>query len=145
MAVGVETTGSVSMQASAGTRLAPVRSTTLPKILTGGQVPPGINRGFYFEPTVLVNVDHSMPLMREETFGPIAPIVGAIIGACITAGVTYLFIYKRKVVTFWVSETEDLTLPLRQHHSFVIFKVANFEILNQVRSQIRVWICYLNR
>jgi hypothetical protein len=64
------------------------------------------------------------------TFGPIAPIVGAIVGACITAGVTYFFIYKRKVVTFWVSETEDLTLPLRQHHSFVRFKVGDSELVS---------------
>lgn len=45
------------------------------KVLTGGRVPPNMEKGFYFEPTVLVNVDHSMPLMREETFGPIAPIM----------------------------------------------------------------------
>jgi betaine-aldehyde dehydrogenase len=45
------------------------------KLLTGGRVPPGMDKGYYFEPTVIVNVDHSMPLMREETFGPIAPIM----------------------------------------------------------------------
>lgn len=45
------------------------------KILTGGNIPTGMDKGFYFEPTVIVNVDHSMPLMREETFGPIAPIM----------------------------------------------------------------------
>ena len=27
--------------------------------------------GFFFEPTVLVNVDHSMQVMRDETFGPV--------------------------------------------------------------------------
>jgi acyl-CoA reductase-like NAD-dependent aldehyde dehydrogenase len=31
--------------------------------------------GNYFEPTVLVNVDHSMLCMREETFGPTLPIM----------------------------------------------------------------------
>jgi hypothetical protein len=72
------------------------------------------------------------------TFGPIAPIVGAIVGACITAGVTYFFIYKRKVVTFWVSETEDLTLPLRQHHSFVRFKVGDSELANLNRARVVV-------
>jgi len=29
----------------------------------------------YMEPTVMVNVDHSMKLMREETFGPVVPIM----------------------------------------------------------------------
>jgi acyl-CoA reductase-like NAD-dependent aldehyde dehydrogenase len=31
--------------------------------------------GHYFEPTVLVDVDHSMACMREETFGPTVPIM----------------------------------------------------------------------
>jgi acyl-CoA reductase-like NAD-dependent aldehyde dehydrogenase len=31
--------------------------------------------GYYYEPTVLVDVDHSMSVMTEETFGPIIPIV----------------------------------------------------------------------
>jgi acyl-CoA reductase-like NAD-dependent aldehyde dehydrogenase len=31
--------------------------------------------GHYFEPTVLVDVDHSMSCMREETFGPTLPIM----------------------------------------------------------------------
>ncbi len=28
-------------------------------------------KGFYFEPTVITNVDHSMAVMRDESFGPI--------------------------------------------------------------------------
>ena len=31
--------------------------------------------GFYFEPTVLSNVNHSMKIMTEETFGPTIPIM----------------------------------------------------------------------
>jgi acyl-CoA reductase-like NAD-dependent aldehyde dehydrogenase len=31
--------------------------------------------GHYFEPTVLTNVDHSMQIMREETFGPVVPVM----------------------------------------------------------------------
>ncbi len=31
--------------------------------------------GFYFEPTVLSNVNHSMKVMREETFGPVIPVM----------------------------------------------------------------------
>ncbi len=31
--------------------------------------------GVYFEPTLIENVDHSMDLMRDETFGPVIPIM----------------------------------------------------------------------
>ena len=43
------------------------------RVLTGGKRLPG--PGYYFQPTVLVNVDHSMSLMREETFGPLIGIM----------------------------------------------------------------------
>ncbi len=43
------------------------------KILTGGKRPTGLD-GPFFEPTVLVNVDHTMDVMTEETFGPLLPI-----------------------------------------------------------------------
>jgi succinate-semialdehyde dehydrogenase/glutarate-semialdehyde dehydrogenase len=41
----------------------------------GGSRPEGFARGYFFTPTVLVDVDHSMKVMREETFGPVAPIM----------------------------------------------------------------------
>jgi acyl-CoA reductase-like NAD-dependent aldehyde dehydrogenase len=44
------------------------------RALTGGRRNPDLP-GFYYEPTVLVDVDHSMSIMTEETFGPIIPIV----------------------------------------------------------------------
>jgi acyl-CoA reductase-like NAD-dependent aldehyde dehydrogenase len=31
--------------------------------------------GDYFEPTVLVDVDHSMKVMRDETFGPVVGVM----------------------------------------------------------------------
>ena len=31
--------------------------------------------GLFFEPTVLIDVDHDMAMMREETFGPVLPIM----------------------------------------------------------------------
>ena len=31
--------------------------------------------GIYFEPTLLVDVDHSMTLVQEETFGPVIPVI----------------------------------------------------------------------
>ncbi len=45
------------------------------QILTGGRRPPDLPRGYFYEPTVLTNVDHSMEIMREETFGPTIPIM----------------------------------------------------------------------
>jgi acyl-CoA reductase-like NAD-dependent aldehyde dehydrogenase len=44
------------------------------KVLVGGRRHAGLP-GYYYEPTVLVDVDHSMSIMTEETFGPIIPIV----------------------------------------------------------------------
>ncbi|XWX03253.1 succinic semialdehyde dehydrogenase [Aggregatilineales bacterium SYSU G02658] len=44
------------------------------KVLWGGQPRPDLGPQF-FEPTVLVDVDHSMTIMREETFGPMLPIM----------------------------------------------------------------------
>lgn len=43
-------------------------------VLTGGQ---RLQRGagWFYEPTVVTNVDHSMRLMRDETFGPVLPIM----------------------------------------------------------------------
>ncbi|MGC1580519.1 MAG: aldehyde dehydrogenase family protein [Candidatus Acidiferrales bacterium] len=43
------------------------------RILAGGRRRPDLGPSF-FEPTVVVNVDHSMKLMREETFGPVLAI-----------------------------------------------------------------------
>ncbi len=43
------------------------------KILTGGQEPEG--PGYFYPPTVLAGVDHSMKIMREETFGPVLPVM----------------------------------------------------------------------
>jgi acyl-CoA reductase-like NAD-dependent aldehyde dehydrogenase len=39
------------------------------KVLTGGQR--AGDKGYFFEPTVLVDVDHHMGIMHEESFGPI--------------------------------------------------------------------------
>ncbi len=43
------------------------------RALTGGGRLPG--PGDYFEPTVLVGVDHSMKVMRDETFGPVVGVM----------------------------------------------------------------------
>jgi len=43
------------------------------RVLTGGEAAPG--PGFFYPPTVLADVDHSMDVMREETFGPVLPVM----------------------------------------------------------------------
>ncbi len=40
------------------------------RVLTGGR-----RNGMFFEPTVLVDVEHHMKVMSEETFGPILPVM----------------------------------------------------------------------
>jgi betaine-aldehyde dehydrogenase len=45
------------------------------KVLTGGRRPRDFDRGYFYEPTVITHVDHSMKIMREETFGPAIPIM----------------------------------------------------------------------
>ncbi len=45
------------------------------KLLVGGRRPPQFERGYFLQPAVIVNVDHSMRLMKEETFGPVLPLM----------------------------------------------------------------------
>lgn len=44
------------------------------KVLTGGHRLDN-GGGWFHQPTVMTNVDHSMKLMRDETFGPVLPIM----------------------------------------------------------------------
>jgi succinate-semialdehyde dehydrogenase / glutarate-semialdehyde dehydrogenase len=46
------------------------------KVLVGGGAPPGeeFARGSFYLPTVMVDIQPQMRVMREETFGPLAPI-----------------------------------------------------------------------
>jgi succinate-semialdehyde dehydrogenase/glutarate-semialdehyde dehydrogenase len=44
-----------------------------PTLVTGGESPQGA--GFYYPPTVLADVPADAPVLREEIFGPVAPIV----------------------------------------------------------------------
>ncbi|AKS36485.1 aldehyde dehydrogenase [Mycolicibacterium goodii] len=41
----------------------------------GGDRPPDTTAGYYVQPTVLVDVDRSMPVFREEIFGPVVVVV----------------------------------------------------------------------
>jgi acyl-CoA reductase-like NAD-dependent aldehyde dehydrogenase len=42
-------------------------------VLTGGKRPEG--KGFFYEPTVLINTTPEMKVVKEEVFGPVAPII----------------------------------------------------------------------
>lgn len=44
------------------------------KVVLGGQRP-STPSGTYYEPTLLVDVDHSMTITQDETFGPILPVI----------------------------------------------------------------------
>ena len=43
------------------------------RILTGGQ--PIRREGFFYEPTIISNVNHEMEIVKEEVFGPAAPVI----------------------------------------------------------------------
>jgi lactaldehyde dehydrogenase/glycolaldehyde dehydrogenase len=47
------------------------------RVITGGGKPLGdrFRRGFWFSPTVLTDVSPEMSIMRDETFGPVTPIM----------------------------------------------------------------------
>jgi betaine-aldehyde dehydrogenase len=90
------------------------------RVLIGGRIPE--RRGAYYEPTVLVNVDHSMKIMTEETFGPAIPLMTyrdfeeAIrltndsiygLGACLYTGdakKAKLFFEEVKAGTIWIND-----------------------------------------
>jgi acyl-CoA reductase-like NAD-dependent aldehyde dehydrogenase len=44
------------------------------RLLCGGERVPDLP-GYFLKPAVLTNIDHSMRLMKEETFGPVLPIM----------------------------------------------------------------------
>jgi succinate-semialdehyde dehydrogenase/glutarate-semialdehyde dehydrogenase len=44
------------------------------RVLAGGRRNPD-QKGLFFEPTILTDVNHDMAIMRDETFGPVLPIM----------------------------------------------------------------------
>lgn len=44
------------------------------RILTGGRRPEGLERGYFLEPTIIVDVDHGCEIVRQEVFGPVVTI-----------------------------------------------------------------------
>ncbi|HJV03696.1 MAG TPA: aldehyde dehydrogenase family protein, partial [Actinomycetota bacterium] len=45
------------------------------RVLTGGGIPEGFDRGWYFTPTVLADVDNRWRVAREEIFGPVTAVI----------------------------------------------------------------------
>jgi betaine-aldehyde dehydrogenase len=43
------------------------------RLVTGGERP--YERGYFYKPTILTGVEPSMAVMRDETFGPVVPVV----------------------------------------------------------------------
>jgi succinate-semialdehyde dehydrogenase len=43
-------------------------------VITGGRRPPSLDRGFFFEPTVLTDISPLMRVSCEEVFGPVMPV-----------------------------------------------------------------------
>ncbi len=46
------------------------------RVVTGGKRPPGHDRGYYFEPTILDVPDNANPAAQEEIFGPVVTVIG---------------------------------------------------------------------
>ncbi len=45
------------------------------EIRSGGRRPPERDRGYFYEPTIVTDIQDTMPLFREEIFGPVLPVV----------------------------------------------------------------------
>jgi acyl-CoA reductase-like NAD-dependent aldehyde dehydrogenase len=45
------------------------------EVAFGGQRPPGFDRGWFMEPTLLTNVDNSMEVAQNEVFGPLFVVI----------------------------------------------------------------------
>jgi betaine-aldehyde dehydrogenase len=45
------------------------------RVALGGKRPEHLDRGWFYEPTVLIDVDHTMRVAREEIFGPVVSVL----------------------------------------------------------------------
>ena len=45
------------------------------KLAAGGRRPAGLDKGFYFEPTILTGVTPDSPIAQEEVFGPVLTVL----------------------------------------------------------------------
>ncbi|MCL6598156.1 MAG: aldehyde dehydrogenase [Alicyclobacillus macrosporangiidus] len=44
------------------------------RVLLGGKRPSGLSRGYFYEPTVIVDVDSSCEIVQQEVFGPVVTV-----------------------------------------------------------------------
>ena len=52
-----------------------IHCASLVQVLLGGKRPAGFNKGFYYEPTVFDDVKDDFTIMKQEPFGPLAPML----------------------------------------------------------------------
>lgn len=45
------------------------------RLVLGGERPAEFEKGFFYRPTILADVNHSMKIMTDETFGPVIPLM----------------------------------------------------------------------
>ena len=45
------------------------------RVVVGGGIPEGFEKGFFVEPTLFVDVDNSMTIAQEEIFGPVLVVI----------------------------------------------------------------------
>ena len=46
------------------------------RLICGGRIPDGFDRGFFYEPTLFDDVDNSWRVAQEEAFGPLGVVIG---------------------------------------------------------------------
>lgn len=46
------------------------------KLVTGGRRPPGLDRGYFYEPTLFDDVDNQSAIAQDEIFGPVGVVIG---------------------------------------------------------------------
>lgn len=46
------------------------------RLVTGGRIPEGFDRGFFYEPTLFDDVDNGWRVAQEEAFGPLGVVIG---------------------------------------------------------------------
>jgi aldehyde dehydrogenase (NAD+) len=46
------------------------------EVVFGGKAPAGLNKGYFYEPTLLTGVDNSAAVARNEIFGPVGVVIG---------------------------------------------------------------------
>jgi acyl-CoA reductase-like NAD-dependent aldehyde dehydrogenase len=46
------------------------------RLVTGGGRPPGLRKGFFYEPTLFDDVDNASRLAQQEVFGPVLAVIG---------------------------------------------------------------------